>query len=67
MSGHGDDYRQGKCTRCRIRFVWPAPSGPLAGAHCPKCGSPLARTTWDVRLDAEQIESPVYQPPGGAA
>ena len=37
--------RQGKCTRCRLAFRWPAKWLPLWKAHCPKCGERLQATS----------------------
>ena len=36
--------RQGKCRRCRVRWVW-TKTMPLKRAYCPDCGSKLEQTT----------------------
>ena len=41
--------RQGKCTRCRARYVWRMRGSrglPLYMAHCPYCGEKLKATNW---------------------
>lgn len=41
-----DGERQGKCTQCFVRFVWPTKKGrELKKAFCPCCGDKLERTT----------------------
>lgn len=35
---------QGKCERCRVRWVWDG-TPPLHRATCPSCGTRLQRTT----------------------
>ena len=39
---------QGKCERCRVRYIWPAeqPRVLLRDARCPRCGVALRRTVW---------------------
>lgn len=40
------DERQGKCSHCWIRFIWPKKEGhELKKAFCPECGKKLERTT----------------------
>lgn len=47
--------RQGKCTKCRVRWVWPdkRTEPRVREAHCPECGTKLKATThllnWPVK------------------
>lgn len=47
MTARGDEFFQGKCAPCGVRFFWPR--RPLrvkvSEATCPYCGRHLARTT----------------------
>lgn len=55
-------FRQGKCSKCWIRFKWPAEKGrELKKAFCPECGNKLERTT---HLSSYQVryERPEFTP-----
>jgi hypothetical protein len=48
---------QGKCNHCRVAFRWGG-FPPLRCAWCPKCGTPLERTSHQLRWPWEENARP---------
>ena len=59
---------QGKCGRCKVRWVWQGARTQRQGVRCPCCGGPIEQTThflqWPRRLATRQQIGgrPVYTP-----
>lgn len=54
--------RQGKCSSCFIRFVWPVKKGhELKRAFCPHCGNKLEQTSHLLNYRI-RYESPDFTP-----
>lgn len=60
MTIHRQEFTQGRCGRCQVRYVWLAssPRVLLRDARCPSCGSVLKRTVHYVSLPVCQIADP---------
>ncbi|HJX19113.1 MAG TPA: hypothetical protein VJ437_13100 [Acidiferrobacterales bacterium] len=56
----GNATTQGKCTRCRVRYVWPdfSPRVLLRDARCPRCGDGLKQTVYFVNLPICELADP---------
>lgn len=61
--GTHHDTRSGKCSTCRVRYVWRFQNQgnvrPLRGAYCPVCGAGLQQTTHLLRWPVSK-RFPVY-------
>lgn len=54
--------RQGKCIKCKVRFVWHGRGMTVSRARCPRCGLALYATTY--LLDYPAVEMAAGGPDG---
>ena len=52
------EQRQGKCSKCKVAYRWPAKNGRLKDAHCPTCGEKLQPTSYLLEWDWKEILRP---------
>lgn len=54
--GNSYEGRQGRCDRCKIRWVWQTSAGgpALTAARCPECLGDLRRTAYLAKSLAER-------------
>ncbi len=52
------ELRQGKCTRCRVAFKWPARRMKLRNAYCPDCRKKLQQTTHQLKWQWVAVARP---------
>ena len=57
--GPGRRTTQGKCEKCRVRYVWPRGRMKVSKAYCPLCGDKLKATTHVLGWPVEEIRRPV--------